>query len=303
MKTDQATSGPATKFSIDPKKYGLPDLQQLKDFRMWDSHYHAFLSPENLVSDHEEMMFYVKRMGVERVIALDVGGERLKPLIPTTYDKQMRDLVEKESEYLSGITRIDPSDPVKSCAKMEEWIQNGPCIGIKYQGRSETGVTCDHPSNDPIIRLAAELDAIIYIHTWIKTGGTIRYPGGGNNAGESTPMHVAALAKRFPDVPMICGHAGGDWELGVRAIRAHENVFLEFAGADPNSGSVDFAVNELGADRIVWGGHGPTRSYSTEISKVLDASVSNADRMKIFGGNYRRIAAPIFRKKNMPIEI
>ena len=34
--------------------------------------------------------------------------------------------------------------------------------------------------------------------------------------------------------------------------------------------------------------HGPGRSFATELSKVLDASLSHADRMKVFGGNYRR---------------
>lgn len=290
-------------FLLDPTKYGLPDLQQLKDYRMWDGHYHGFMTSVSPVKQHEQMMFYVKRMGIERVISVDIGGTLQKPLVPTIYDDEIRMLLEKDNSQVSGITPIDPGLPAESCAKMEDWIRNGPCIGIKYVGGNQLGITCDHPNNDQIIRLAAELGAVIYIHTWIKVGGTPRYPGGANLSGESTPMDVAILAQRFPNVPMICGHSGGDWELGVRAIRRYENIFLEFSGGDPNSGSVDLAVKELGADRIVWGGHGPSRSYATEISKVLDASISQSDRMKIFGGNYRRIAAGIFRKKGIPIKV
>src|SRR5690606_32108694 len=156
---------------------------------------------------------------------------------------------------------------------------------------------------DRIIRYAVELGAVIYIHTWIKVGGDPRYPGGGNLAGESTPMNVAKLAERFPDVTLICGHSGGDWELGARAIRPYENVMFEFSGADPQSGSVDYAINEVGVDRIVWGGHGPSRSFATELSKVLDANISRADRMKIFGANYRKLAKNIFKRKGVDIEI
>ena len=36
--------------------------------------------------------------------------------------------------------------------------------------------------------------------------------------------------------------------------------------------------------------------------KVLDADISRSDRMKIFGGNLRRITASIFCKKGMKIE-
>ena len=59
----------------------------------------------------------------------------------------------------------------------------------------------------------------------------------------------------------------------------------------------------LGVERLVWGGHGPSRSYATELGKVLDADISKADRMKIFGGNLRRICESIFRRKGMKIEL
>lgn len=289
-------------FVLDPSLYGLPGHAQLKELRIWDGHYHGFHSAKDPVKQHHEMMFYVERMGIERSISLDIGGTLRDPITPQAHDAELRRILEEEKSTISGITPIDPGFPEESCAKMREWIQNGPCIGIKYVGGNKLGITCDHPNNDQIIRLAAELNAVIYIHSWFIVGGSPKYPGGSNQPGESSPRHVAALARRFPNVAMICGHAGGDWELGVRTIRPYENVFLEFSGSDPHSGSVDYAVKELGADRIVWGGHGPGRCYSTELSKVLDASISLSDRMKILGGNYRRMASSIFRKKRILVE-
>jgi predicted TIM-barrel fold metal-dependent hydrolase len=185
---------------------------------------------------------------------------------------------------------------------MKEWIRDGPCVGIKYYGGNPQGLTCSHPKNDAIIELAAELNAIIYIHSWLNVGGNPRRPGGGNLAGESTPTDVALLAGRFPEVPLICGHSGGDWQLGVRAVRSRPNVFIEFSGSDPHSGQLDFTVAQVGVDRLVWGGHSPTRSYSTELSKVLDADLNGAQRRQIFGGNLRRIAAPIFRRKGYALD-
>ena len=290
-------------FTLNPRNYGIPDRQQLVDLRIWDSHYHGFLTGSDPIRQHHEMMFYVERMGIERAISVDIGGTLQDPITPKPHDKEQLEILKKNKDKVSGIIPIDPGFPDESCAKMEKWIRNGPCIGIKYVGGNKLGITCDHPNNDKIIKLAQEMDAVIYVHTWIKVGGDPRFPGGANLPGESTPMNLAVLAKRFPDVRMICGHSGGDWELGARAIRQYENVFFEFSGADPQSGSVDYAVNELGADRIVWGGHGPSRSFSTELSKVLDASISNADRMKIFGGNYRRLAAAVFKKKGINIKL
>ncbi|HEY9490005.1 MAG TPA: amidohydrolase family protein [Chryseosolibacter sp.] len=290
-------------FALDPLHYGVPGRKQLVDLRIWDSHYHGFLTGNDPIKQHHDMMFYVERMGIERVISVDIGGTLQDPLTPKPHDNEQLSILKKNRDTVSGIIPIDPGFPEESCAKMEKWIKNGPCIGIKYVGGNKLGITCDHPNNDRIIQYATELGAVIYIHTWIKVGGNPRYPGGSNLPGESSPMNLAVLAKRFPEVQMICGHAGGDWELGARAIRPYENVFFEFSGADPQSGSVDYAVNELGADRIVWGGHGPSRSFSTELSKVLDASISDTERAKIFGANYRRLAAGIFKRKGIKVKI
>jgi uncharacterized protein len=288
----------AREFALNPADYGLPTRDDLVKLRIWDMHYHGFMTGG--IRGHEENLFYVERMGIERMLSLDIAGTAADPLgnsLPADKKREIREYLEKNSDRVSGLIPIDPSQPVESCRKMEEWIGRGPCIGIKYYGGNPGGVVCSHPDNDAIIRLAADLHAVIYIHTWMKIGGQPRRPGGDNERGESTPMDVALLAQRFPSVPLICGHSGGDWELGVRAVRPHENVYIEFSGSDPHSGQVDYTVGEVGVGRMIWGGHGPSRSYSTELSKVLDADLTHDQRLQIFGGNLRRIATPIFRQK------
>src|SRR6476660_6798849 len=233
-------------FVLDPAAYGLPTRDDLVKLRIWDIHYHGFLGGG--MRQHLENLFYVERMGIERMLSVDIAGTHSDPLgtmIAADKKKEIREYMEKNSDRISGLIPIEPSQPVESCRKMDEWIRNGPCIGIKYYGGNPGGVVCSHANNDAIIRLAAELNAIIYIHTWMKIGGQPRRPGGDNERGESTPMDVAELASRFPNVPLICGHSGGDWELGVRAVRRHENVFIEFSGSDPHSGQVDYTVSQV----------------------------------------------------------
>jgi outer membrane protein assembly factor BamB len=85
--------------------------------------------------------------------------------------------------------------------------------------------------------------------------------------------------------------------VGTAAVAGDHGAVLSLSTSD---GSVRWTTQ---LDRLVWGGHGPSRSYATELGKVLDADISNADRMKIFGGNLRRICAPIFRKKGIKNEL
>jgi predicted TIM-barrel fold metal-dependent hydrolase len=288
----------APSFALNPADYGLPTREELRRLRIWDVHYHGLW--EGNLRRHEETMLTVERMGIERVLSLDIAGTPADPLgerIPAEKKKELRRFLETHSDRVSGLIPVDPSNPLGSLRKIEEWVADGPCVGIKYYGGNPGGVPCSHADNDVIIRQAGQLDALIYIHAWYQVGGEPRRPGGANQRGESTPEDVALLARRFPDVPMICGHSGGDWELGVRAIRRLPNVYLEFSGSDPHSGQVDFTAAQVGVSRLVWGGHGPSRSYSTELAKVFDADLTPPQREQVFGGNLRRLAGPIFRKK------
>lgn len=285
-------------FVLNPAAYGLPTRDDLVKLRIWDMHYHGMSGGD--LRAHQENMFYVERMGIERMFSLDIAGSARDPLgtlLSAEKKREIREFLENNSDRVCGLIPIDPSQPLESTQKIDEWIRHGPCIGIKYFGGNPGGVVCSHPNNDALIRLAAELNAVIYVHTWLQVGGQPRRPGGDNLPGESTPADLARLAERFPDVPFICGHSGGDWELGVRAVRHLENVYIEFSGSDPHSGQVDFTVSEVGAQRLVWGGHGPSRSYSTELSKVFDADLTEAERLQVFGGNLRRVAEPILRAK------
>ena len=289
-------------FVLDPAAYGLPTRDDLVKLRIWDMHYHGFMNGG--IRAHEENMFYVERMGIERMLSLDIAGTPTDPLgamIPDVKKQEMREYLEKHNDRVLGLVPIDPSLPVESCRKIEEWVAKGPCVGVKFYGGNPGGTVCSHANSDAIIRMAADLKGLVYIHTWMKIGGSPRRPGGDNERGESTPMDVALLAERFPTVPLICGHSGGDWELGVRAVRRFENVYIEFSGSDPHSGQVDYTVREVGAGRLIWGGHGPSRSYSTELSKVLDADLTHEQRLQIFGGNLRKLAAPILRQKGYPV--
>lgn len=150
---------------------------------------------------------------------------------------------------------------------------------------------CNDPRLDALIRRAAELKALIFQHTWFKSGG--------NLPGESTPHDLAELARRHPDVPLVCGHTGGNWELGIRAVRDCPNVYLDTAGSDPTSGFVEMAVREVGAQRVLYGSDVPGRSFASQLAKVMGADVTPADRQQILQGNLRRLLFPILRAKGV----
>src|ERR1051325_4364244 len=128
-------------FSIDPSAYGLPTRDELVSHRIWDNHFHGFLTNGNPIEQYERNQFFVERRGIERSISQDIGGTLEKPFDPYPYDAEILRILERDKDRLSGRTPIDPGFPEKSCAKIEKWIRDGPCIGIKDLGSAINGIT------------------------------------------------------------------------------------------------------------------------------------------------------------------
>src|SRR5262249_44644907 len=147
------------------------------------------------------------------------------------------------------------------------------------------------PDPDPTIARAPELMAPILQHTWFKVGG--------NLPGESTPLDLVELARRHPDAKLICGHTGGDWPLGIRAIRASKSLATEISGSDPTTGMVEMAVRELGAERVLFGSDSGSRSFASQLAKVQDAEVPDDAKKLILRDNLRRLLMPIRQAKGI----
>ena len=83
-------------FALNPAAYGLPTRDELVKLRIWDMHYHGFF--RGGIPAHEENLFYVERMGIERMLSLDIGGSPEDPLgtmISPEKKREMREYLEK----------------------------------------------------------------------------------------------------------------------------------------------------------------------------------------------------------------
>jgi predicted TIM-barrel fold metal-dependent hydrolase len=152
---------------------------------------------------------------------------------------------------------------------------------------------CNAPEVDRIIARAAELKAVVFQHTWLKTTG--------NLPGESTPMDLAELAARHSNATLICGHSGGDWERGLRVIRPHQNVYADLAGSDPTAGFTEMAVRELGPARVLYGSDAGGRSFASQLAKVFGADIPDSTRQLILGENLKRLLKPILQAKGLKV--
>ena len=184
---------------------------------------------------------------------------------------------------------MSPADVEFSLREFDRCVRDGPMVCV---GELQCDVRCNAPALDPIVARAEALDVPILQHTWIKTGG--------NDVGESTPRDLVELARRHPKAKLICGHTGGNWEIGIRAIRDTPNIYADIAGSDPTAGFTEMAVRELGAERVIYGSDVGGRSFASQIAKVLGADLPSYAKELILGGNIRRLLAPVLEAKGLP---
>lgn len=260
---------------------------------IWDLHCHLSgvdgQTPDERIA---QIMVYADRMGIERLVFF-MGYPMLVDPSPDDLRRQNDQVLQAISHWHDrafGFAYVSPRHVDASLEEVERCVVNGPMVGIKLW----VAQRCSDEQIDPIIKRCAELKAAVYQHTWHKAGG--------NQEGESTPADFAQLATRHPETPLICGHTGGDWELGIRTVRGLKNVSIDLAGSDPTSGFVEMAVRELGPERIIYGSDIGGRSFASQIAKVQGADVPETAKRLIFKGNLRRMLLPILDEKGVRVE-
>lgn len=238
-----------------------------------------------------QLIRYADRLGIERLVVY-MGMRWSQDPDPDDLRRQNDEVLQALSHYRDrafGFVYLNAKHVKASLSELERCVAGGPMVGVKLWVAKK----CDDEQIDPIIRRATELDAVIFQHTWLKTDG--------NLPGESTPMELARMAMRHPKAKLICGHTGGDWERGIRAIRDQKHIAIGIAGSDPTAGFVEMAVRELGAERIIYGSDAGGRSFASQLAKVQGAEIPDRAKRLILGENLKRWLLPILRDKGVKV--
>ncbi len=240
---------------------------------IWDLHCHlsgvAGRTPDERMA---RLIEFADRMGIER-LCVYMG-------LKLSYDPDPQDMRRQNDEVLQalahwhdrafGFVYLNPNHVEASLKELDRCVRDGPMVGVKLW----VAKRCNDAALDPLIARATELQAVVFQHTWFKTPTAVAkadawwQPGAGNLAGESSPQDLAALARRHPKASLICGHTGGNWELGIRTVRDLPNVSLDLAGSDPTQGFTEMAVREVGAERVIYGSDVSGRSFASQLAKV-----------------------------------
>lgn len=227
-----------------------------------------------------------RRAGVGRVVNLtNLGGGRSGvPALDPTPD-QVREsndvgleVLQRHPDFVIGFCFLNPNhDEQFQLDEIERCVVRGGCRGIKLW----ISTRASDRRLDPLMARAAELGVPVLQHAWYKATG--------QEFNESTPADVADLARRHPRTQIIMAHLGGGGRRGVLDVKPYPNVVVDTSGSQPIAGLIEYAVAELGPERVIFGSDWPIRDFATHVGWVRGSEISERDQAAILQGNAMRL--------------
>lgn len=158
------------------------------------------------------------------------------------------------------------------------------CIGVKL----EASVLCDDSRLEPILEFLAPRRGILLQHSWILADG-------GSGIATSLPAHVARMAAKAPAVRIVMAHLTGIGKRGVMDIADSPNVRIDTSGGQPVAGLVEFAVEHLGAERVLYGSDAPGRDFASQVGRITGSRLAEPTLAHVCGGNAARLEREVHR--------
>ena len=175
---------------------------------------------------------------------------------------------------------LHPNVP-ETFEQAERMLREPQCVGIKLHPEEHQYPIRERGTE--LFELAARHDAVVLVHS-----GDPR----------SLPADFLPWADEFPNISLLLAHLGngggaaGDPTLQVRAIQAsrHGNVLVDTSSARSMlPGLVEWAVVEVGAEKILFGTDTPLYSVAMQRARIDQAEISELDKHAILYKNARRV--------------
>lgn len=260
-----------------------------------DSHAHfgRYLNADPLISEFSsgsptEVVARAKACGVAWTIASPLSG--LLPRGRTVDVAPANEAAFREVPTVPGLLQyviVNPLQP-KTYDQAKEMLKASWCAGIKI-----------HPEEHAyrIEDYGEELFAFFE-----ETGAPVMTHSGCPN---SLPADFVPFADRHPGARVLLAHlgngngAGGRVDLQVRAVAAakHRNLWVDTSSARSIlPGLVEWAVKELGAERLLFGSDTPLYSVAMQRTRIESAEITDQAKRLILRDN----AVSFFGLQSLP---
>ncbi len=180
--------------------------------------------------------------------------------------------------FVTGFCHLNPTLGGRAVREETERCVARGFRGLKLEIANNARDACMRP----LMEGAERHGLIVLQHAWSMT--KIR-----QRSFHTDPEDVATLARRFPNVRIIMAHLTGCGVRGVLAVKDCANLVVDTSGAAPEAGIVEFAVAQLGAERVLYGSDAPIRDFGVCLARITGSRLDAATKKKILYENARAL--------------
>jgi hypothetical protein len=222
--------------------------------------------------DPSELIAMMDENGIERAVVCPVE-EHI-----TVYNREGNDYilqaVQDHPGRLIGFATVNPWYGDRAVEELRRAIGEG-LRGLKLNSTLQ-GYFINDEIVYPLMEAAQELDIPVYFHTATPIF--------------SLPLQLADLAGEFPGVRFIMGHAAASdfWIDAAPAARMFDNIFIE-SSLRSGSAVLRNLVDELGAERLMFGSDTPCSTMAVELAKIDSLELSPADKEMVLAETALRV--------------
>lgn len=194
-------------------------------------------------------------------------------------NKIVADAAKRYQKKIIGFVRVNPHYKDKAADYVDKAVKEMGMSGLKLHPRNEAYPVNSEALVYPLMERVKKLKIPVLTHS------------GDNDF--CTPLLVAQLAERFPEVTIIMGHMGSSRaNEAIYFAKKMDNIVLETSFDRPLS-VLRNAIDTIGVERVVFGSDlgGTTLPHSPklEIIRFDYLGLKNYEKEMIMGRNIARI--------------
>ena len=243
-------------------------------------HEHVWFKERTLETDIarlEKDMETIDILGFDKMVISNpiVYDRHCSPELFIAANNSTYEAIQRYPGRLHGMAFINPGHHDAMIKEIDRCINDLGFVGVKLYHQ----YFMDDPVQFALVEKCIELDVPILMHSGHGTS-----PGAMTSQPRcSDGVHMANIAKRYPEATLLMGHigGGGDWQWSVKAIADYPNVYADMSGSVHDRPLMEESVKYLGADRILFATDG---TWDAATSKILGAKITEEEKKTILAG-------------------
>lgn len=243
-------------------------------YKINDVHIHLGRSNSiNVIATPEKILDMIDKHKISNIALMSLNED---------IDRNNRKIAElaKKHKSIHGLYWIQHHKIKNDIRILSQGLKDGVYEGVKFHGAFEH-LPVSSAIYHPIMELLSDKNALILVHCG-------RYKDGSRSSVTSFE-HAMELALNYPKLKVIMAHMGGNdtaiVKKAVSYVKDIKNIYFDTAGISAPI-RVEYAVEHLGVDRILFGSDSMWCSFRANYYNVYDAMISDSDKEKIFSDNF-----------------